>query len=313
MRLDNPVFRLDQLHIDVARNATDDFNPFHDPHRWNRIRGNPFGGPIALGFQLEALVDFLIERQRDSESDGSGLDAQALPFGNYEFRFAHELQSGESFRAEVRRTIRARRPGGNASNRVALQRDDGTPILIGSRTDTPQPRFLPEWDPACLPSLDPLADRSFVADTGFFLKRKFLNNSNAKNFLLGSLVDQFHYFDELSERIRFPAIFTAALISCALLEKAWAEGYDFERDPQVYVAHYFSIDRRLQEALRSNRRLDILIDGPRPLARSGGLSGARTVQDTYRCFGMVGSGRTLFRAEVRTTSLQRLLNGAGVQ
>ena len=28
-----------QIHIDVARNATDDFNPFHDGDKWMRIRG----------------------------------------------------------------------------------------------------------------------------------------------------------------------------------------------------------------------------------------------------------------------------------
>jgi hypothetical protein len=45
-----------QIHIDVARNATDDFNPFHDQNKWNRIHGkihgNPFGMPIVLGFQI---------------------------------------------------------------------------------------------------------------------------------------------------------------------------------------------------------------------------------------------------------------------
>ena len=46
--------RLTALHIDVARFASDDFNPFHDRHKWQRIAGNPFGGPIALGFQLGA-------------------------------------------------------------------------------------------------------------------------------------------------------------------------------------------------------------------------------------------------------------------
>jgi hypothetical protein len=39
-------------------NATDDFNPFHDQKKWNRIQGNPFGMPIVLGFQLEALVEY---------------------------------------------------------------------------------------------------------------------------------------------------------------------------------------------------------------------------------------------------------------
>jgi hypothetical protein len=311
MSLEPPVFRFDQLHVDVARNATDDFNLFHDPQRWMRIRGNPFRGPIVLGFQLEALIDFLIERQRAAESpDPSQMGAGEPPFANYEFRFAHELNPGESFRAEVRRTVRARRPGGETSNRVSLRRLDDTPILIGARTDTNSPRFLGEWEPGLLPRLDGVPDRSFVAGTGLFLKRKFLNNSNAKNFLLGSLVDQLHYFDELAERVHFPPIFTASLISCALLEKCWAEGYDFERNPQVYLAHYFSIDRRLQGGLRSNGRLDILIDGPHPVAQSGGLSGARTVQDAYRCYGMLAQGQTLFRAEVRTTTLQRILAGA---
>ena len=45
-----------QIHIDAARNATDDFNPFHDQKKWNRIHGNPFGMPIVLGFQVDTLI-----------------------------------------------------------------------------------------------------------------------------------------------------------------------------------------------------------------------------------------------------------------
>ncbi len=41
-----------QIHIEVARNATDDFNPFHDKNRWQNVASNPFGGPIVLGFKL---------------------------------------------------------------------------------------------------------------------------------------------------------------------------------------------------------------------------------------------------------------------
>ncbi|MDH3561594.1 MAG: hypothetical protein OEN52_11645, partial [Gammaproteobacteria bacterium] len=43
-----------QIHIDAARNATDDFNPFHDPWKWDHIHGNPFGMPIVLGFQRDS-------------------------------------------------------------------------------------------------------------------------------------------------------------------------------------------------------------------------------------------------------------------
>ena len=48
--------RFSALHIDVARFATDDFNPFHDRNKWQRIEGNPFGGAIALGFQLSSFA-----------------------------------------------------------------------------------------------------------------------------------------------------------------------------------------------------------------------------------------------------------------
>ncbi|MGB5637745.1 MAG: hypothetical protein WBM63_01375, partial [Sedimenticolaceae bacterium] len=61
----------EQLHIDVARNTTDDFNPFHDPKRWQQICNNPFGSTIVLGFQTEFLVSDLVTRQRrlDMNSD----------------------------------------------------------------------------------------------------------------------------------------------------------------------------------------------------------------------------------------------------
>ena len=57
------------IHIDVARNATDDFNPFHDKNRWQRVAGNPFSGPILLGFQLECLIEdqLLQYRKRHNE------------------------------------------------------------------------------------------------------------------------------------------------------------------------------------------------------------------------------------------------------
>lgn len=58
-----------QIHIDAARNATDDFNPFHDQNKWNRIRDNPSGVPIAPGFQVEALIEYLVTlfRERSGE------------------------------------------------------------------------------------------------------------------------------------------------------------------------------------------------------------------------------------------------------
>jgi len=54
-----------QIHIDAARNATDDFNPFHDPRKARLVRGNPFAGTIVLGFQLEGLIEHAIDLHRD--------------------------------------------------------------------------------------------------------------------------------------------------------------------------------------------------------------------------------------------------------
>ena len=63
------ALRLEQIHIDVVRNATDDFNPFHDPNRWQNIQENPFGGPIALGFQLVGLALDRIVQHREAQGE----------------------------------------------------------------------------------------------------------------------------------------------------------------------------------------------------------------------------------------------------
>jgi len=59
-----------QIHIDVARNATDDFNLFHDSKKWSHINNNPFNGTIVLGFQLESLIEHkvLLYRQLHNEN-----------------------------------------------------------------------------------------------------------------------------------------------------------------------------------------------------------------------------------------------------
>lgn len=302
MSLDQQQWCFQQMHVDVARNATDDFNPFHDPHRWDRVRGNPYGGPIVLGFQLEALADYLIERQR--ARDGAG-DDQAMPYTSYEFRFAGALKPSEHFAIQVRRTL-YKDQGASALNRVVMRRSDGGAVLLGSRTDTSACRPSAFGDPVDPRLLRQTQDRSYLPGTPLFVKHKYLTTSNAKNFLLGSLVDQHHYFDELAERVTFPPIFTASLVSCALLERAWAEGYDFESDPQLYVSHRITMDRRIQQSLRSNNRLDILAGPGMAVTEGKGLSKGRVDQLAYRCTGMV-AGRPLFNADVQTATLRAVL------
>ena len=298
-----PTYVFQQIHLDVARNATDDFNPFHDPHRWHHIRHNPYGGPIILGFQLAGLADYLIEVQRQSESDDPSQEAVYI---NYEFRYAGPLRPGEPFTADVRSTIRKATGAPGALNRVILRKQNGQPILLGSRSDTTQPSFLGDWPPAESESIEEIDDCACLPRRRPFLKQKYLNTSNGKNFLLGSLIDQYFYFDELSERVQFPPMFTASLISCALLEEARAEGYDFEGQPLVYVSHRITVDRRVQQALRSNDRLDLLVsDAPRDSGAKG--LQPRIDQQIRHCLGIVAKRGLLFRAQVNLASLQAIL------
>ena len=84
------------IHIDVARNATDDFNPFHDKHRWQRVVGNPFSGPIALGFQLECLIENQLRLYRAQNKEHSRIAAEKLGFSNYEFKFVNGVLPGQA-------------------------------------------------------------------------------------------------------------------------------------------------------------------------------------------------------------------------
>jgi hypothetical protein len=313
MENDNPgpisemdLFRFEQLHIDIARNSTDDFNPFHDPQRWNRIKGNTFTAPVALGFQIGCLLDYLLDCYRQQKGEAALPERNGLCFCNYELKFAGALLCGEDFRIAIKKTTNRITSGAGLANRLSVRKADGSPVLIGSRSDTPTPRFLPDDQVLAFPDLTAIEDRSLVAGTPFFLKRKHLNTSNGKNFVLGSLVDQHYYFDELEERVLFPTLYPVALSSCALLEKVWQEGYEFEKNPVVYTSHKISVDMRLQRRLRSNDRLDILVAGPYPVERGGGLGQSVLQQSFYNCFGLVEGGFLLFRAQMQAAALEAM-------
>lgn len=303
MNATEPALRFEQLHIDVARNASDDFNPFHDPQHWSEIRDNPFGGPIAMGFQLEFLVADRVAQQRRANGEADLIESQQLHFSNYELRFASALRPGEPFRLEVKDTRDRTERGGGLSNRLVVRKYDGKPVLIGTQSETREPAFLPEVDLSHLPSLQHLPDRIHPPGTQYFLKRKFLNTSNGKNFTLAALGDQHDYFDELADRVEFPPMYTASLLSCALLEKGWAAGHDFTAEPMVYTQHRISVDRRLQAKLRSNDPLHLLVAGPMDEANGHGLGRSAIEQQCYHCFGLVHGDNILFRAIVHLAPL----------
>jgi hypothetical protein len=287
------------LHIDVARNATDDFNLFHDKKKWQQIYKNPFNGPIVLGFQLESLLEGAIREYRLSNQEDTLVDEKGLQYSNYQFSFANPVKADELMTIKINKSQFDDDPQNPVlSNRVSLKAG-GKLCAMGYKKESRNPLFLPN------PSLFPLndlvgaADRAFLGDTDFFVKRKFMNTSNAKNFLSASLVEQSDFFDEIEGKASFPEIFPCALISCALLEKAIKESLDFKRNPMVYRSHKISIDRWQLAKLKSNDSLHILVK----LSQIDDNENTPATQQTYECYGVVNHEHLLFRALISLVPL----------
>lgn len=285
-----------QLHIDVARNSTDDFNLFHDSGKWTRINGNPFNSPIVLGFQLESLIEAEIAKFRQRQGEEKIIAEYGLNYSNYQFTFANAVKPGQLVEVEVKGSQLKTGASPMLSNRVVV-RVDGGMAMIGFKKETRTPLFLADADLSGVPGdLRSLPDSSFLpAPPLMFLKRKFMTTSNAKNFLCGSQRDQSEYFDELQEKINFPEMFPCALLSSALLEKAVKLHHDFERNPMVFNSHKISVDRASLLRLRSTDALHILI---RP-ADNTAQHDFGDIGDTpldYECFGLVSPHGVLFRA-----------------
>ena len=296
----------DQLHIDVARNATDDFNLFHDSKKWQYIKNNPFNGTIVLGFQLESLIEHKVLLYRQIHKEQKLISDNKLRFSNYHFSFVNAVKPRQLVSVDIKKSQLKKGENTTLSNRITVKAD-GLLALMGSKKESQVALFLPNLD---LPKFDKLRlhpDRSFLPNGIFFLKRKFINISNAKNFLCGSLVDQDDYFDEIHYKAISPEIFPCSLISCALLEKAQIEQYDFEQNPMVYLSHKISIDRMLLEQLKSNDALHLLVKQLSFENESTDQIGHTEVRYDYECYGLIKDNAVLFRALISLAPLDKIL------
>ena len=298
----HPGFSFSQLHIDVARNAIGDFNPFHDPVKWRRIQGNPFGGPIVMGFQLEMLLLEATQRRRSTEEPAAGGAASEFRYARFSFNFADVIHADEPVEVDIRPSRWRTEEGGSISNRVSLRRQERV-VLMGQLQAGNRAALGPGEVSGIPRDIETLPDGSRWKGGRCFLKKKILQISDAKNFLAGSLVPHHPYFDELEGRALFPELFPVSLISSALLEKAASEGYDFLEDPMVYTSHAFSVDRSLLRQLANGDSLFILVDGPE---EERSRRGSGMLQSRYRCTGLLAGNRILFQAETRLASLQEL-------
>ena len=289
-------FCFQQIHIDAARNSTDDFNPFHDPHKYRDIKDNPYKGTIVLGFQLECLIEYLVNLHRDEQGELNFIEEHDLHFSNYQLTFANALLPGEPFKVEIKPSIFKLDPP-SLSNRIIVRKSDSM-VIIGHRRETAKPLFVPNNDLSLFADAMSAKQQTSVTESQFYLKSKYISAGNAKNFTSGSLCDQYYYFDVLENRLNYPEMYPCSLTSCALLEKAMSENYDFVTNPMVYMSHNISINHRISKNLRTNEELRIAVNGPHIIAGEKGLGKSELTQQLFCCLGLVRENLTLFYAEV---------------
>jgi hypothetical protein len=296
-----------QIHIDVARNATDDFNLFHDRNRWLRINHNPFRGPIALGFQVESLIEHKVFLYRQLHNEHELINDQNLHYSNYQFSFVNAVKPGQEVSIEIKKSQFNEDPETILSNRIAVK-VNGVLALLGYKKESKFALFLTNPDIPQFGALNQHPDRSFICGSQFFLKRKYISISNAKNFLCGSLVDQDVFFDPFKNKAVYPEIFPCSLISSALLEKAVIEKHDFERNPLVYMSHKISIDRITLAQLKSGDALYILIKQIPQEPKKEGIGHAIDSPYHYECYGLLEDKTILYRALISLAPLEKILN-----
>lgn len=298
-------FVFDQIHIEVARNASDDFNLFHDKRKWLQITHNPFKGPIVLGFQLNTLIEYQMQLYRGAQHEDQIIAENQLRFSNYQITFVNALRPRQEITLDIKKTLIATIPELTLTNRVTIK-SQGKTILLGYKKETKNPLFLANTDLSVLPDLNAIEDKSFVPGSDFFLKRKWMHNGNVKNFLSGSLAEQSDYFDELADIARYPEVFPCSLTSGALLEKAQMENHDFKRNPMVYTSHDISIDRLHLGRIKDNDKLHILVR-QLPESEDNTLNHTNIMLRTYECFGLLEDNSILFRIKLNLVPLEEII------
>ncbi|MGJ0428365.1 MAG: hypothetical protein ACR65S_04045, partial [Methylobacter sp.] len=103
--MNNQPFIFDQLHIEAARNASDDFNLFHDKHKWLQIAHNPFKGPIVLGFQLNTLIEYQMRLYRELHHENEVITEHDLRYSNYQITFVNAVRPRMPVYLDIKKTL----------------------------------------------------------------------------------------------------------------------------------------------------------------------------------------------------------------
>ena len=299
------LFTFEQIHIEVARNASDDFNLFHDKHKWLEITHNPFKGPIVLGFQLNTLIEYQMRLYREANHEDQIIADKQLRFSNYQTIFVNALRPRQELSLDIKKTLINTIPDLTLTNRVTIK-SQGKTILLGYKKESTKPLFLADTDLSSVPDLENLPDKSIVPNTDYFLKRKWMHNGNVKNFLSGSLAEQSDYFDDLAHIANYPEIFPCSLTSGVLLEKAQLENHNFKMNPMVYTSHDISIDRFLLKQIKNSDKVYILVK-QLPENKNNTLNNSAVLLRTYECYGLLANKEVLFRIKLNLAPLEEIL------
>nr|WP_206663246.1 hypothetical protein [Ningiella ruwaisensis] len=287
------MYTLSQVHIDMARNSTDDFNLFHDQFRWSWVKQNPFKGPIALGFQLGCFIETHIPQ------NSPHITVDMLRFSTFEFNFANAVKVGDSLDVAIKKgRLTDSEHGKQYSSRVCLKAN-GKAAIIGFKRDGEFPTLNLELPEILLSDIKTAPDRHFILGGEYFLKRKWMIVGNAKNFLLSAFADQTVFIDEFANKVSFPQMYPLALLSSALLERAQAADYDLVQNPLIYTSQHLSVDKVQLKSLRSNDPLHILVR--EPLIKATG-------EQRFECLAYANQQTPLFTAQVDLIPVSQLLN-----
>ena len=296
-----------QMHIEAARNSTDDFNLFHDKNRWHKIKDNPFQGPIALGFQLGCFVEDQVNRSpknynpQTHKLENAGVKETKLNYSQYEFTFAGTVKPGDDIKLIVRDGRFSKIDDIQCfSNRIALK-SNGKTVLIGYKRKTSHHLVKGITSPPNISEVFKSADRSFIGSEQYFVKRKYMIVGNAKNFLTSAFAEQSEYIDEFIDKVSFPEMYPLSLLSSALLERAKAIGQDLIKEPMIYISHNLSINNKVLDTLKSNDCLNILISPPRQ------STDENNAYETHDCSCLLSTKEVLFHAQIQLAPLSSIV------
>ena len=101
--------------------------------------------PITLGFQIEALIEYLVALFREQTGEHELIDQHQLHFSNFQFTFADVLRPGEPFHVDIKKTVNRIGESGQLANRIVVKKQGGL-VLLGYQRESATPLCMPDAD-----------------------------------------------------------------------------------------------------------------------------------------------------------------------